>query len=246
MNIAIYSQSLRRREYLQQHIVQWLRAHDMDEGISVYGESAALCDAILARRHDMAIIDLERTGDAFTAACQLRKRCMDCEIIFVSDSMELLPKAMKYRAVGYLLYPLERAELDRSLRTALCYGGARMRQYVVHTRQTDYLVPHAKISYFRSEGHYVYVHIAGEPEPIVHLRRLDDIQKEVAALSYIRCHQSYLVNLRYVERISGRFLIMKDGTQLPVSRRYAEQMVTLLDALPKRAQPQRYEACGIE
>jgi len=35
----------------------------------------------------------------------------------------------------------------------------------------------------------------------------------------IRCHRSYLVNLRHIRRIDQTELSLDDGAQLPVSRR---------------------------
>ena len=43
--------------------------------------------------------------------------------------------------------------------------------------------------------------------------------------AFVRIHVSYLINLMYLEQLNGNEVILKDGTVLPVSRRYKKDLL---------------------
>lgn len=49
-------------------------------------------------------------------------------------------------------------------------------------------------------------------------KKLSEIEEGLRPFGFIRVHQSYLVNMRYVERINSYILYLKDGTELPVPK----------------------------
>lgn len=226
MHIAIFRKQHTRREQLRQHLRQYWHDRNVACEVAAYDDAALFCAAMHTRPADLAFVFLEELSEGFAAARGLREFSLDCEIVFLADSAAHVADAASFRAMGYLLWPPELAALDATLERFAQLFGEKPRQYAVHTRLRDYLVPHERIRYFHSDGHCVYVHVEGLAEPLAHLRRLDDIQREVAALSYVRCHQSYLVNRRAIDRADGRWLLLKDGTMLPVSRRHAPDVVT--------------------
>jgi len=59
-----------------------------------------------------------------------------------------------------------------------------------------------------------------------HRLNLSELEMFLTSELFIRCHRSYIVNIEYIDEIqpdshSTFLLIMKDGTRIPVSQRYA-------------------------
>ena len=59
-----------------------------------------------------------------------------------------------------------------------------------------------------------------------HRLNLSDLELFLSNESFIRCHRSYIVNIDFIDEIqpdshSTFLLIMRDGTRIPVSQRYA-------------------------
>ena len=224
MNIAIYEKANIRGEQLLQCVRQYWDARQVCCGIMRYAATGMLCQALREGGIDLAFLFLESDPvDGLAAAQAIREISLDCEIIFVAENAAHVAAALPWRAMGYLLWPGDDALDGLMQRFSGCLA-RRPVQYAVHTRLCDHLVLHEKILYFRSDGHAVHVYVAGLEEPLAHLRRLDDVQKEVAALGYIRCHQSFLVNPQAVARTESRRLVLRDGTELPVSRRFADNV----------------------
>jgi DNA-binding LytR/AlgR family response regulator len=59
-----------------------------------------------------------------------------------------------------------------------------------------------------------------------HRLNLSELELFLSPTLFVRCHRSYIVNINFIEEIqpdshSTFLLIMKDGTRIPVSQRYA-------------------------
>ncbi len=49
-------------------------------------------------------------------------------------------------------------------------------------------------------------------------KRLDEIEAELSDLGFVRIHQSFLVNMRYIEKISSYRLRLTNGVELSVPK----------------------------
>jgi len=49
-------------------------------------------------------------------------------------------------------------------------------------------------------------------------KRLDEIESELSGLGFVRIHQSFLVNMRYIEKISSYRLRLTNGVELSVPK----------------------------
>lgn len=53
---------------------------------------------------------------------------------------------------------------------------------------------------------------------------LEKLERSLKYNGFIRCHQSYLVNTKFISEIKGNKLIMADNTEIPVSRTYIKDV----------------------
>lgn len=49
-------------------------------------------------------------------------------------------------------------------------------------------------------------------------RKLDEIERELEGLHFVRIHRSFLVNMRYIRRISSYVCYLKTGEQISVPK----------------------------
>ncbi len=57
---------------------------------------------------------------------------------------------------------------------------------------------------------------------------MKNIEQQLVLMGFIRIHQSYIVNMQYIEIVSGDDLRMTNGDQLQISRRYKKRILELL------------------
>lgn len=77
---------------------------------------------------------------------------------------------------------------------------------------------------FKKGGYYVNIIIYDDSEKDrARLKKLNEIEEELKEYGFLRIHQSFLVNMRYIQKISSYVLTLKNGKELSVPKsRYQE------------------------
>src|SRR5690606_12968245 len=76
------------------------------------------------------------------------------------------------------------------------------------------------IIYCKSNGSYTEIYFDKTKTEIVS-KKIKEVEEELTNGGFFRVHNSYLVNLNYISeyiKTDGHYLLMKDGTTIPVSR----------------------------
>lgn len=77
------------------------------------------------------------------------------------------------------------------------------------------------IIYIETSRHKNIFHVGEQTYSIY--KKLDEIERELKGLDFLRIHQSFLVNMHYIDKISSYVLRLKTGKELSVPKaRYPE------------------------
>lgn len=87
-----------------------------------------------------------------------------------------------------------------------------------------YPVKHSEVVYLETQLRKTFVKTMDKEG--FHRLNLSDLELFLSNDRFIRCHRSYIVNVDYIDEIqpdshSTFLLVMRDGTRIPVSQRYA-------------------------
>jgi DNA-binding LytR/AlgR family response regulator len=207
------------------------------------GNGGAAVELIDAAKPDVVFLDVQMPGmDGFAV---LEGLSHSPEVVFATAHDEYAIKAFEVHAVDYLLKPIARDRLDRSLsrvrRRLESQTSPDWRELVesvrnparrfpeqvpAHKGKQILLLPIKDICWFEVEYRLVYAHTATERYMTnFTLKELEDrLDPEV----FFRAHKSRLVNLRFVQAIvpwfGGRYkLVMRDEgkSELELSRAQA-------------------------
>jgi len=161
------------------------------------------------------------------------------KVVFVTAFDRYAVRAFDAQAVDYLMKPVsaERFEqavercleqrdpvspsVERLLEDALQRPPKRM---LIRHQGRIVPVPVESIDWIEAEGDYVRIHL-GDHGHLVE-RTLQAMESLLEPRDFLRIHRSALVNLKRVRELrsagSGRYrLVLKDGTELFVSRKYS-------------------------
>ncbi len=159
-------------------------------------------------------------------------------VIFVTAYDQYAMKAFEEHAVDYLLKPFhldrfkkaiehararlgERLPEPAQLNTAASLPGERPDRIVVKDGSKVHIIAVDKLDYVEAQDDYVALH--SENKKYLKQQTISNIEAQLDGARFIRIHRSYIVNLDRIVRIEpyskdSRIAILKDGTQLPVSR----------------------------
>lgn len=91
------------------------------------------------------------------------------------------------------------------------------------------------ILYIESQDNYVQIHylLDGTPRHYLLRCRTYDVERQLAGTSLVRCHRSYLVNIRHIHQFTGEhgktYVIVKEHDSLfriPVSKTYQKSLTS--------------------
>lgn len=120
--------------------------------------------------------------------------------------------------VCYLRKPLRKDDVEVALDLALRRLALQAdRPLRFQTRGAQRVVRPQEILYLESDLRLVRVHLRGEA--VEAYGKLSDLARLLPD-RFVRCHQSFLVNLDYVASLDAATLRLTDGSELPVSRRH--------------------------
>ncbi|MEL7609319.1 MAG: LytTR family DNA-binding domain-containing protein [Bacillota bacterium] len=169
---------------------------------------------------DILFLDIYMPGiDGIQTARELRARYKDLKIIYLSSSKEHYPQAYEVFALNYILKPLDRerlyAVLERALDELRREDGHKIRvQYKGATRSFD----GKDVLYVESRDKQLVFHLAGDGAVRCY-GKLDELVRDLPERSFIRCHQSFLVNMAHISEMGDAcFRIGK--TMLNISRKH--------------------------
>lgn len=176
---------------------------------------ALLIDLEEDERFDLIVLDIymERLNGMETA-WQIRKNGVDTPLVFLTASKDFALESYDVNAAGYLLKPVKLEKLAVLLKRLLtppekpriCVQSGRRRRYLFLE----------EIIYAESENHNIRIHLRSG-ETIGCAEKLGDLEQRLDG-RFLRCHQSYLVNMNYVADVEEDF-VLKDGRRIPIRTR---------------------------
>ena len=99
-----------------------------------------------------------------------------------------------------------------------------------YCQKKHYFLSFSDILYCQADGNYVHVHSTDARHWVIS-KTLKDVEAQLSSARFVRCHQSYLINVQFVS------LLMRDTVELefqsrqlvlPVSRRKFRRLKAML------------------
>jgi len=160
-------------------------------------------------------------------------------IVFVTAYDEYALKAFEAHAVDYLLKPVNKERLAKTIKhidDSLFYRRGQavpeaLYDYKMHQQPLQRLVIHDRgriqviladnIVYIQAQDDYVLVQT--ESESFMKYERMSRLESLLDQNIFVRIHRSYIINLNYLREIENRSkdsrtAILKNGREIPVSR----------------------------
>lgn len=208
--------------------------------------------AVLKHQPDLVLLDIKMPdGTGF----DLLKKLPDTnfKLIFITAFEQYAIRAFDFSALDYILKPIDPAKLIRAVQKAAkaienenltlklqtlfsnLNAGKKPQKLVLHTEKKIHVVETKNIIYCQSDGGYTTFNLI-DNRKITVSKNLKTFDELLSGNSFFRPHQSYLVNLNYIEyynKHDGGYITMKNGAKIPVSQRKKEQFLVILENINK-------------
>lgn len=213
--------------------------------IVIIGDCGNIDDAeilIKATKPDVIILDINLIGGT---GFDLLKRFPNpnFKVIFITISSEYALTAIKAGALDYIMKPIEEEELFNAidkvasqssttqvqLEMASDFLAGKPERLVVRTSEAIHIVNFNELVFCQSDKGYTTFFLADKTEILV-ARPLKDFELLLPPKTFVRTHQSFVVNINFVHQIRKDLtLILKNRKEVPISFRKKEEIIKILD-----------------
>ena len=182
-------------------------------------DSVQPAPALEAYENGLVLLDDIRDGDWFyiilldiymqdhlgiDVARKLREAHYTGAIIFLTASSDFAIDGYDVEAAGYILKPATVERLSEVLTRVI--RAIEERSYPVRRRNAMHRVPLREILYIESVNNRCILHRQnGESYNIY--KRLDEIESELSDPRFLRCSQSFIVNMDYIIKVDRSFYL---------------------------------------
>lgn len=201
-----------------------LSAYDPLFEITCFSSGKTLVDELMddSFSTDILFLDIYMPDmDGILTAQKIRTKKNDLKIIFLSSSREHYPQAYEVFAFNYIEKPFRDERLYAVLNRAL--GELRQEsgyKICIQYKGAVHNVDCRDILYIESRNKLLLFYFA-DGATLQCYGRLEEISKELPGHFFIRCHQSFLVNLSHVTEIKENYLRMGQ-VMISISRKYGK------------------------
>lgn len=203
--------------------------NDIEHEICCYTDSVEFKECTSYLNFDLIFLDIDMpkiTG--LDIAMHLGKIESEAAIIFVSSHSHLVFQSIHYRPFRFLqkdnLLEQTREAIESFCRLIKEDENSISLKLEDGRQSIEKL---SKIQFFYSLRHSIFFAYSGQKESIRLYNRaysLDRLEKELHDKGFIRIHKSYLVNFRYIYSIQEESIILRDKSEIPMSRRKSSEI----------------------
>lgn len=201
-------------------------------------------EVIRQNKPDLVFLDIELPdGTGFDLLKKFSP--VTFKVIFVTGHQEYALDAIKVSALDYVLKPIDTDELCRAVKKAMeiinqadqqlklqalsenLQSRKLLKRIILHTSDHLQLVSVSEIIRAEADSNYTCFSISGGKRILV-ARTIKEFESLLSGSGMIRVHQSHLVNLDFIDRFvkkDGGYLILKDGSKIPVSPNLKKQVL---------------------
>lgn len=195
---AVVDDELKERNIL----IQYFRKlqSELREEVEVYAFSSG--DELLKdydSSYDLICLDIDMKGkDGIRTAKEIRKKDEGVVIIFITNMAQMAIRGYEVQALDFVLKPVNYYSFAMKMKTALnIISNKKSKSIIISTSDGIYKISTNDLLYIEVKGHYLYYHtLAGV---FCQKAAMKDLEDKLSGLSFKRCNNCYLVNLKYVD-----------------------------------------------
>lgn len=217
--------------------------------LASFGSGAEAIASMASLQPELVLLDIEMPGMSgfdFLAACPQRH----FSVVFTTAYNEYAIQAIRHSALDYLLKPIDKDELIKAVERASMEMAMRperrieqllksiqptpdKKRFAVPTMEGLTLINPDEILYVQSDGPYSHFYFTDGRHLLIS-KTLKEAEETLPSDLFFRIHNSYLVNMQCIQKYlrgEGGEIVLRNGTQLPVSRNRKQEFLSLLERI---------------
>lgn len=218
MRVAICDDEAAQQQLLRKYLEEWaqMKGEVLETELFISGESFLFAWED-DRAFDLLILDIEMGQlNGMELAAKIRCQDEDIPILFVTGYDRYMAQGYEVSALHYLIKPLHKEKFFEVLEKVKKREKDE-EKLLFQTDKGPVSMPLSKIWYVEARAHQCVLYTKGEEYTLYSgISEIADILE--GHREFVRCHRSYVVNVRHILAAVRSELVLDDKRRLPVSR----------------------------
>lgn len=216
MKIAVVDDDQKERDTLKQYFSQF-QADVRDEmEVHCYSSGKEFINTY-DFSFDLICLDIDMPEmNGIDTAKHIRDLDQEVIIIFVTNMAQMAIKGYEVRALDFLIKPVSYYPFAMKMRNILnIVNNKKSKNLIIATTNGFQKISTSELYFAEINGHYLFYHTAAGV--FRQKSSLKELEGKLDGLSFKRCNNCYLINLKYVESIN-KDEVKVGGQWLKISR----------------------------
>lgn len=219
INIAICDDEKVQVELLEKYVINWAKENGIRIEVELFfnAESFEFLWS-MDKKFNILLLDIEMPGkNGIQLAKKIRKEDNLLNIIFITGISDYISEGYDVEAINYLIKPIKEDKLYECLNRAIEKIPIEEKTILIDVEGETIRLIEMDILYIESFSHSVEIYTLKDTYRV--RKNISTMENELNQNNFIRCHRSYIVNLKHIKRIGKTDIILDNDDLIPVSRR---------------------------
>jgi len=199
---------------------------DQIRSVAYFKKEEALNLALEQHNNSKLVVFMDAgfCGDGISIAKNIKQKYQTVQIIFISGCLKCCTDIYEVEHLYFLKKPVDAQKLMSALKLATSKIDSASKNILpIVTKEASYCIPISSIEYLEKERRLINIYENGNKHSFY--GKYEDLESyRKNNRNFWRCHNSYVVNFKYVSSFKDQCFHMKSGAIIPVSRNYSRQV----------------------
>lgn len=234
VRVVICSSSLEKAQCLFEKTQRFIKQFKIRSELSFCTDYKYIVDNFSRNIYHYDIYVLDISDDmAFKMSKAIREYNYLASLVFVSDTKRIKQNIFRYRPSGYIDDYNSYSQLETVLKHVFDEQTRLNPYFNIRNKGTLMRIHYNDILYLESCRRIVTIHT--DTKKIEFYAQLSDVLFKLPKYQFIRCHQSYIVNLKRIKELNktDRVLVTENGEKIKISERYYSDVISVCEKMLK-------------
>lgn len=210
---------------LEDYLKRYEETADMQFHVTWFKDAVAFLEPYLG--FDLVFMDIQMPHlDGMEGALRLRRLDSQVKLIFVTNMAQYAVRGYEAEALDFIVKPVSYTDFAFKMKRAMsAVRLTRRRELAIPQPSGVVKLSSDELIYVEVRGHALIYHAAGRE--ITTRGTMEQTEKQLSALDFLRCNNCYLVNPRYIDWVRG-YVVKVGDEELQISHPRKKQFMQKL------------------
>lgn len=187
--------------------------------IDAFSRPPEFMNAVKAKQYQLILLDIDMKGsDGIDLAARIRASNNPAEILFVSNCENRVFDSFQINPLGFVRKSNFFDDMSKYVKKYIKQLNRTPKTLPVQCGTTIKNLPFDDIIYIEGALSKQHVFVSAKKSYYTISSSMKNLENFLNPFGFIRIHNGYLVNAKYISEINAKDVTLKNGTILPVSR----------------------------